>query len=606
MILVTVGLEVSALAQSQPRPSPLASPKPTLEKRSAENSTLPTGTIKGRVVSDDGRPVSNATLILQAVTGPTAVKPGRTDSEGRFSFDDLSPAAYIVVAIAPGYIDESLATGDPSQWPRHLIGTQLKITMIKGAVITGTVTNSKGEPVVGVAVHAAALNGPASATSAFMGGGASGESDDRGVYRIYGLPPGQYTVNAGGSGQFGMFAASGFDLDVPTYYPSATRDTAIPVAARSGEDTTGIDIKYLGTEGHRVSGVVLGAVGAGAANGAIAITLAHAGTQSIVSLTITSPMDPRRGFGFNGVADGDYDLVAVLQTGQTNEASLVASKRVTVRSADLTGIELTLAQLGSIAGTITLDPIKPEDRCDQRASQLVETLFTAPRDSPKNAGSPAMTSLLAGLGGTLNSKGEFVARNLDAGRYRFEIKLPTEAWYVRAINLPAAVAGISQPPPPTSPPAAGPRPNSVTAWQGVVTIKAGQQVGGVSIMVGQDAAGLSGRVAATPEGTTLPAGLRVHLVPADREQANDVLRYSETAVAGDGGFAFSNIAPGRYFILTRVAESNETQDASPRPAAWDPTVRAKLRLEAEARKEVVELKPCQRLKEYALPPKTGQ
>ncbi|HEY0728471.1 MAG TPA: hypothetical protein VGD38_10405, partial [Pyrinomonadaceae bacterium] len=134
----------------------------------------------------------------------------------------------------------------------------------------------------------------------------------------------------------------------------------------------------------------------------------------------------------------------------------------------------------------------------------------------------------------------------------------------------------------------------------------GQQLSGVSIVVGQDAAGLRGRVTATPEGAALPADLRVHLVPADREQANDVLRYSETTIASDGSFAFSNLAPGRYLILSRVEPSAETPETSPRAAAWDPTTRAKLRQEAEAAKVVVDLKSCERLKDYALPLKVDQ
>jgi hypothetical protein len=506
------------------------------------------------------------------------------DSEGKFSFDDLPSAAYIIFAVAPGYIDEAMSTGDPNDWPRYLIGTQLKIKMIRGGVITGKVTNSKGDPIVGVPVHAVALNNPSWSPTDFLG--ASGaESDDRGIYRIYGLKPGPYVVNAGGPGQFGLATSNGFDLDVPTYYPSATRDTAVPVAVRSDDETTGIDIKYFGTEGHRVSGFVLGAtnLGASAANAAIAIVLSPAGTQSVLSMALTSPLDQRRAFGFNGIADGEYDLFAALQTGQQNDGSLVATKRVTVRGGDVTGVELTLAQLASIAGAITLDPIKPEDKCDQRGSQLIETLLAARRDDPRKSGSQAMTSMFAGLGGTLNAKGEFSARNLDAGRYRFEIKLPTEAWYVRVINLPSATAKPSP-------------------WQGTVTMKSGQQVSGVSISVGQDAASLRGRVSAAPEGTALPADLHVHLVPADREQANDVLRYSETMITSDGSFAFSNLAPGRYFIVSRIEPGAETAGIS----AWDPAARAKLRQEAEAAKVVIELKPCQRLKDYALAHKVEQ
>ena len=599
LVLTMCGV-VSVQAQSQTPVKSTSSPSPTpAEKR--PNEIPPSGSIKGRVVADDGRPVVNATLMAQAVNGPPSVKPAQVDSEGKFSFDDLPSAAYIVFASAPGYIDEAMSTGDPNDWPRHLIGAQLKIRMIRGGVITGKVTNSKGDPIVGVPVRAVSLDNPSTSPTEFLGAG-GGESDDRGIYRIYGLRPGPYVVSAGGPGQFGLAISNGFDLDVPTYYPSATRDTAIPVAVRSGDETTGIDIKYFGTEGHRISGFVVGNISPGpsAANGAIAIIMSPAGTQSVLSMAIASPLDQRRAFGFNGVADGEYDLFAAFQTGQQSDASLVATKRVTVRGGDLTGVELTLTRLASIAGTIMLDPIKPEDKCDKRGSQLIETVFATRRDDPRKSGSQVMTRMLAGLGGTLNAKGEFTARNLDAGRYRFEIKLPTEAWYVRAINVPTNVAVTNQQPSQVAPAAAS-KPNQSYPWRGTMTIKSGQQVSGVSINVGQDAASLRGRVTVMQEGSAYPADLHIYLVPEEREQANDVLRYSDTMITSDGSFVFSNIAPGRYFIVSRVEPGAETLVTSPRSSAWDPTVRAKLRQEAEAAKVVVELKPCQRLRDYALP-----
>ena len=603
LILIFSG-GVSAVAQSQPAVRPTASPSPAAaEKRGPNENTPATGSIKGRIVADDGRPVVNATLMAQAVTGPIAIRPGLVDSEGNFSFDDLPPAGYVIMANAPGYVDEAMSTGDPSEWPRHLIGAQVKIRMIKGGVITGKVTNSKGDPIVGVPVRAVALNNPLWSPTDFLGAGGA-ESDDRGIYRIYGLRPGQYVVNAGGAGQFGFAGANGFDLDVPTYYPSATRDTAIPVDVRSGDETAGIDIKYFGTEGHRISGFVLGTIDA-AANGAIAITLSRAGTQSVLAMAIPSPIDQRRAFGFHGVADGEYDLFAAFQTAQQSDASLVATKRVTVRGGDVTGVELTFAQLASIAGTLTLDPIKPEDKCDERGSQLIETILKTRRDDPRKS-RPQMMTMLAGFGATLNAKGGFIARNLEAGRYRFEIKLPTDAWYVRAIKLPAAVAVTNEQSSPAAPSSAAAKPNQIKPAQGIISIKSGQQVSGVSITIGQDAASLRGRVTATAEGTAVPADVHVHLVPADREQANDVLRYSETTLMSDGSFAFSNIAPGRYFIVSRVEPGAETEGTSPRPSAWDPTARAKLRLEAEAAKVVIDLKPCQRLSDYVLALKADQ
>jgi len=133
------------------------------QKPGADESTpaAPTaGTIKGRIVSEDGRPLTNATIVAQAVTGGPAGKMTRVDNEGRFVFSDLPLALYLIRATAPGYVDQSPSLGDPSQWPRHLIGAQLKITMIKGGVITGTVTNSKGDPVVAVPVGVSPMDVP--------------------------------------------------------------------------------------------------------------------------------------------------------------------------------------------------------------------------------------------------------------------------------------------------------------------------------------------------------------------------------------------------------------------------------------------------------------
>jgi hypothetical protein len=197
--------------------------------------------------------------------------------------------------------------------------------------------------------------------------------------------------------------------------------------------------------------------------------------------------------------------------------------------------------------------------------------------------------------GQLNEKGEFVLRNLQPTRYRLDIKLPTESWYVRAINLPAAATRTeAAAATPAHPAAASP---NLALWQGTLMIKSGESLSGVSIIVGQDAAGLRGRVA--PAGPAIREGTRVHLVPVEREQANNVLRYSETFVKSDGTFALTNLAPGRYFILSRV-EAPTAPDVSPRPIAWDAAARTKLRSEAEAAKTIVELKPCEQKTDYEL------
>jgi hypothetical protein len=319
--------------------------------------------------------------------------------------------------------------------------------------------------------------------------------------------------------------------------------------------------------------------------------MAHAGSASVLSLTIAAVAESRRVFSFNGVADGEYDLFANFLASQTSNA-VIATKRVTVRGGDVTGLELRLTPLGSMAGTITLDPIKPEARCDKRNSQVIEIVPTSPLDEPKKSGSQSMIVVLSPGLGLMNEKGEFALRNLEAARYRLEVKLPTESWYLRAISLPSAAARAPQPA------TAQPQPPSANAnaWQGVVSLKPGETLSGVSVMVGQDAAGLSGR--AVHEGTLVREGTRIHLIPVEPEQANNILRYGESMVNRDGTFKFTNLAPGRYFTLVRVEAPAET-DATVRPVAWDPAARTKLRREAEAVKTIVELKSCERVVDYA-------
>ncbi len=604
VVMLLTGNVLLTMAQTETpaKPAATGTTVPAQKQDKSEPTPPPiTGTITGRLTASDGQPLTTANVMVQSLTGTPVAKPARPDAEGRFAFDGLTPGAYIVMGTAPGYIDQSMTIGSPLQWPRHLIGSNVNVSMIRGGVITGLVTNPKGEPLVGVPVNATAVTSQDMSMLSLSGGGVS-ETDDRGVYRIYGLLPGQYTLHAGGKGALGQFAANGYDIDVATYYPSSTRDTAVPVSVRSGDETTGIDIKYKSGEGHSISGVVLGNIDANAA-GAVTIMLAHGSTTSLLGLEIASVAEPRRAFSFNGVADGDYDLFANYLA-NPNDNALIGTKRVSVRGGDLTGVELRLAPLGSVAGTIMLDPIKPEAKCDKRGSQVIETILKLPPDDPKRV-TNRLTALYSGLG-QLNDKGEFSLRNLDATRYRLDIKLPSENWYLRAINLPANAARATQTgptatsaQPPAATPAATPPAASTGAavWQGTLTIKSGDSISGVSIMVGQDAAVLRGR--AGPEGGVIREGTTVYLVPVDREHANNVLRYSQTLVKRDGTFAFPNLAPGRYFILSRVEPPTET-DTARRPVAWDAAERAKLRREGEAAKTEIELKPCQAMLDYQL------
>ena len=71
----------------------------------------------------------------------------------------------------------------------------------------------------------------------------------------------------------------------------------------------------------------------------------------------------------------------------------------------------------------------------------------------------------------------------------------------------------------------------------------------------------------------------------------------ETAEA-DSGFAIDNIAPGRYWIITRASEGDAAKVKSVRQ---DSALRARLVREAEALKKEISFKPCEQTKDYELP-----
>lgn len=72
-----------------------------------------------------------------------------TDAEGKFQVTGLDPAAYIVSASVSAYVT---APRDPDsiQSPYYRVGDSVRIELMKGGVITGTVATAADEPVVAV------------------------------------------------------------------------------------------------------------------------------------------------------------------------------------------------------------------------------------------------------------------------------------------------------------------------------------------------------------------------------------------------------------------------------------------------------------------------
>lgn len=552
-----------------------------------KSTERPNGAITGRVLNSAGEPLPGAIAYVGSLNG-TRRQTATVDNHGDFKVDGLEGGLYLISAGMPGYVQwhQPGPTDSPSYY--H-VGDSVTVTMIKGAVITGTVTGPNG-PVVAVGVYATRVRDeegkPLPASYAYR----ERSTDDRGVYRFYGLAAGAYLVSAA-KPQSGLIAPSAYDNDTPTYFPSSTRETASEIVLRAGEEISA-DIQYRKEPGHVVSGKVAGVFQSATqfSQGA-SINLTDLRDRTAIMNTGTFP-NGNFGFAIYGVPDGEYE-VSASQYLQSRDSLTSQPRRVSVRGADVTGIVLTLAPQASIEGRLVFENDPQAGCAKRRETAAQETIVFGRRNAPEKktdggakAPEPPEVSLSAtnyvstGVG---DAKGAFTLRNLPPGSYRIDPRPPASGWYIRSV-----ATGPTQP--------ASAR-NAVTSVvRDGITVRTGERALGLTVTVTEGAANIRGRIIVT-DGQTIPIGLRVYLVPAERESVDNVLRFYEGRLDNDGSFAVDNVAPGRYWIIARLVPETE---APVRSIRQNSTLRSQVLAEAQTSKKEVVFKPCEQLKDYEL------
>lgn len=529
-----------------------------------------TGKITGRVVNEKGQPLPNARILVRAVGAMTSNQETSTDQDGKFEISGLDRVNYQVFAWLSAYAPQLRDPSD-TQSNNFRVGDSVTLVFTKGGVITGTVTTQTGEPLVGVRVRAKMIGDN---LPPFPYGQMPLErmTDDRGIYRMYGLPAGTYVVWAGGPAT--TPDVDPFEGDVPTYSPSSTRDTAAEITVRPGEETNNVDIRYRGEPGHVVSGTVTGPETDQQMAFGIDLTSARDGRVLWNSMTSVQPRDGR-GFAFQGIDDGDY-YVTARSFLPSQEWALSASKRIKVRGADVTGIELVTQPLGSVSGRIVLQESNATECTDKERPLFSETLVSAWHK--ESEATKDLPRFIWSIGAPFNpdAEGNVKLRNLAPGDYRFVAQFSGKYWYLHSISLPSKTQAAKP----------------IDAARTWTTIKSGDRLTGLTVTLAQGAASLRGQIA-TAEGEALPERLSVYLVPAERERAEDVLRYFAAQVTPDGKIALNNLAPGRYWILAQPAVDNlRLPDAT--------ETRSNLRRAAETATTEIEFKPCQNVVDFRL------
>ena len=413
-----------------------------------------TATVTGIVVSADPqpRPLRRARVTLNG-QGLTMGRTAITSDDGSFSFDRLPAGRFTLAATKDGYVAMSYGatrTGRPGTGVQVAEGQAVRVSLSlpRGAVITGTIVDVDGLPAQGIAVTALAHRYVgAQGEQRYLATGMPplAVSDDRGVYRIFGLPAGDYVVAAqpqqrqvGLPGAEvrtitrGVVSEKGLILS-QVFHPAATEvGRASRVTLRAGEERSGIDIQLQYVSLATISGIVSTASGWNPANLTMARTDEVPGFEPVRS----ARADADGRFTFNAVPPGQYRILArstaaspVTTSGSPLIVppgnSQVALADVTVDGEDVTNVSFSLQSEFTIAGRVAFEGERPPPPlADLRVSVPVSLTIA-------NAG-------LAVPQVRLESGGTFRAEGIVPGLYRTfgslqGLRAPIGAWWLKSL-----------------------------------------------------------------------------------------------------------------------------------------------------------------------------
>ena len=314
-------------------------------------------TITGKVtIKGEGAP-GIAVVLVQNVEGrqrPTRHR-AFTDGTGTYRITNVPPGNYrattatsefVAVAELPNPFDKSktlLINKDETV-------ESIDFELIRGGVITGRVTDSDGRPVIEETVSISSEESNRSSGYS-ISWHRSTRTDDRGVYRIFGIAPGNYKVAAGTNELSPSWEKSGFRQTFHHDVTDASQATIINVT--EGSETTNVDItiKEVGRTYSVRGRIIDGETGQPLANVPYGISV-YLTPNSRSGLSDGSVSNSNGEFQWRNLRPGKYSVyVNAPSDGDRSfeEAPFEVSDR------DVTGIVVKRIKVTTVSGVIILD-----------------------------------------------------------------------------------------------------------------------------------------------------------------------------------------------------------------------------------------------------------
>jgi len=325
--------------------------------------------IRGRIVAGDtDSPVSKARVTLVAEGGGSEAPPRRaaeardpiySDADGRFEFSDVPAGRYTVSAWKSGFAHASFGARSPLEPPIPVVARagratdEVAIRLMKGAAVSGRVTDEFGEAMAGWSVtvgRPVAVGGRLRLESATP----TTQTDDLGEYRVGGLPAGKYVVSAFGIGPFQMSSEApgapprmgGLQRRL-TFHPDVqSLARATPILLRAGEEASGIDLSTGEPQMYAISGRVIDPEARETGFTLTAVTDGNGLRESAMAMTRFVPASGEFAMALDA---GEYTLIAQNANGMGLQHLYVEG--------DISGVQLILRKRARISGRVVFEGV---------------------------------------------------------------------------------------------------------------------------------------------------------------------------------------------------------------------------------------------------------
>jgi 5-hydroxyisourate hydrolase-like protein (transthyretin family) len=412
-----------------------------------ERKIAPTGSISGRVTVT-GKPAAGVNVLAYEMTNrrlPAAQS--KTDSEGYYQLTGLAAASYQIATFTPNLTPADTAS-DPygmaylgaSKGVLLAAGeqvTEIDLKLVRGGVITGKVLDAENRPVIEERVSLQKIEEPnvrPSQQSPLLA--LISQTDDRGVYRLYGLSAGRYKVSVGRNEAQSFIGPSNGFFPL-TFHPDTTdASRAVVVDLAEGGEATNIDIRVgRRQDTYTVTGrVVDSATGVPVSGARMGVIVSRGREYAQNSMALATGADGK--FSITGLNAGRYGIYVATDWG---EAEFYSDPiYVEVSDKDVSDVEIRAVRGLSVSGTIVSESMDLKGLLTRVAGLRVSASVMPPD------GRTTATSLRSFGSSKIAADGSFQITGLRPGRVMLNLGSADPLKRVSIVKVAVGGVGVSQ------------------------------------------------------------------------------------------------------------------------------------------------------------------